>query len=79
MNRYFLFAGHNYYPQGGWEDFKGSFSTVNEAHGYELELYKISIVEASGCGWWWHIVDSTRLSIIEEGRKNTKLAAGGKS
>lgn len=47
MKRYALFAGHNYYPCGGWDDFKGSFDTPEEA----LALYK------TGNHEWGHIVD----------------------
>ena len=28
---YLLFAGSNYYPSGGWDDFVGSFHTHSEA------------------------------------------------
>ncbi len=31
MKRYLLFAGWNYYPGGGWEDFQGSFETIEDA------------------------------------------------
>lgn len=43
---YMVFAGSNYYPQGGWEDHKGTFDTLEEA----LEC-------AANAGEdWWHIV-----------------------
>jgi hypothetical protein len=45
MKRYLLFTGNQYYPSGGWSDFKGSFDTVEEA-----------LIETRGD--WWHIVDS---------------------
>lgn len=31
MKRFLLFSGDEYYPVGGWEDFKGSFDTKEEA------------------------------------------------
>lgn len=31
MKRYLLFAYDDYYPSGGWNDFKGSFDSVEEA------------------------------------------------
>jgi viroplasmin and RNaseH domain-containing protein len=31
MNRFLLFAGYDYYPAGGWGDFKGSFDSKEEA------------------------------------------------
>lgn len=47
MKQFLLFGGDNYYPSGGWGDFKGSFDTVSEA------------VESRGGGDWWHIVDNS--------------------
>lgn len=32
MHRYLLFAYSTYYPNGGWNDFKGDFATVEEAY-----------------------------------------------
>jgi len=29
--KYLVFAGRNYYPYGGWEDFKGIFNTIEDA------------------------------------------------
>jgi hypothetical protein len=31
VKRYLLFYGDNYYPSGGWDDFKGDFDSVDEA------------------------------------------------
>lgn len=31
MKRFVLFAGNDYYPQGGWDDMKGDFDTAEEA------------------------------------------------
>jgi len=30
MKRFLLFAGSSYYPDGGWNDFQGSFNTKEE-------------------------------------------------
>lgn len=30
LKRYLLFAGHNYYPNGGWSDFVCSFDSIEE-------------------------------------------------
>lgn len=47
MDRFLLFGGDNYYPQGGWGDFKGSFTSGEAA-----------IREAANWGWdWWHVID----------------------
>lgn len=45
MKRYALFAGSRYYPRGGWEDFRGTYDTPEEA-------------AQNGDGHdWWHTVD----------------------
>jgi hypothetical protein len=31
MGRYLLFAGDEYYPAGGWQDYKGRFNSFKEA------------------------------------------------
>ena len=40
MKRYLLFAGDNYYPCGGWNDFEGSFDTKEEIK-IEERFYQI--------------------------------------
>lgn len=49
MKRYALFSGDYYYPNGGWDDFKGTFDTINEA------LAAHTVEEYS----WFHVVDLT--------------------
>lgn len=45
--RYITFGGWNYYPDGGWEDYQGSFETLSEACGaLATQQYD-----------WWHVVD----------------------
>jgi hypothetical protein len=56
MKRFLLFAGDEYYPAGGWEDFIESFSTVNGA------LAEAATLEAD----WFHIVDLTTGEMVEE-------------
>lgn len=56
MDRYLLFGGDKYYPGGGWQDFKGSFTTKSAA-----------LREAANWGWeWWHIVDLDSGTVVEE-------------
>lgn len=51
--KYLLFAGSHYYPNGGWEDFKGDFDSVEAAQAQVPPL-----LESIGAGYaWWHIVD----------------------
>ena len=56
MKRYLLFSGDNYYPGGGWNDFKGAFNTVEEAvqHGDKLGYD------------WYQVVHLTTLEIVYE-------------
>ncbi len=49
MKRYLLFSGDEYYPLGGWNDFKGSFDTLEEAKEAKEKL--------SGHDWY-QIVDT---------------------
>lgn len=56
--RYLVFAGYNYYPIGGWEDFYGAFETVEEAKDALLK-------EKSYYREWWHIVDLEINQIVE--------------
>lgn len=55
VKRYLLFAGDQYYPVGGWDDFKGSFDTPDEAvdairHPTEPNGWRTD---------WWHVIDGT--------------------
>jgi hypothetical protein len=45
MKRYLLFCYSQYYPSGGWNDFEGSFDTIEDA-------------QNAAHGDWWHIVDT---------------------
>lgn len=57
MKRFMLFAGENYYPCGGMEDFKGSFDTYEEAEEYVNTKNKG--VQMDGWGWdWAHVYDT---------------------
>ena len=44
---YLLFSGDKYYPSGGWQDFDGTYATLEYAIMYALD---------KNAGWW-HIVD----------------------
>lgn len=46
VKRYALFSGYHYYPNGGWEDFKGFFESVEDA--------AASLVGKRAD--WWHVV-----------------------
>jgi hypothetical protein len=57
--RYLLFAGYNYYPSGGWDDFVGSYSDLMTALGAAANLRQD----------WWHIVDIVTMDIVKSGNK----------
>jgi hypothetical protein len=44
---YLLFAGDTYYPCGGWNDYRGSFATEEEAINWMVGKREFD---------WWHIV-----------------------
>ena len=48
MSKYWLFAGDNYYPAGGFKDFVDGFSNIEDAKKYCLNLGSLD---------WAHIVD----------------------
>jgi hypothetical protein len=50
MKRYLLFGGENYYPGGGWHDFKGSYPTREEAQAAGKAL-------TSERYQWFHVID----------------------
>jgi hypothetical protein len=55
--RYALFAGDQYYPSGGWEDFIGAYDSIEAARERaQRERYE-----------WFHIVDLASAQIVEEG------------
>ena len=56
MKRYALFAGYQYYPNGGWDDYQGSFDSVAEA------LKALTDITQQ----WYQIVDLTTGEQVEE-------------
>jgi hypothetical protein len=62
MKRYMVFAGQDYYPNGGGDDFKGSFEYLVDATDEALRL-----TDSDGRGWsaddWAHVFDK-ELDII---------------
>lgn len=61
MNRYLLFAGADYYPSPGWEDYHGDFETLEEA--LTAGAAHLRMGED-----WWHIVDTEMKQIVERSR-----------
>lgn len=61
MKRYLAFAGDNYYPDGGWEDFRGDFDTCEEAVA-AVKNYK----PTCSTGQWGHVVYTETKEIVHE-------------
>jgi hypothetical protein len=55
MKRYLLFAGDQYYPSGGWRDFRGSFATSEEAVKHVADWLRVD---------WWHVVDGATGALL---------------
>lgn len=56
MKRFLLFAGPDYYPRGGWLDFRGSFDTEQDARNAIPDTFS-KLRDSDGDGWW-DIVDT---------------------
>lgn len=54
MKRYLLFCFDGYYPVGGWNDFRGSYDTLQEA------------VEKRSFDYY-HVIDSTTGTEVASG------------
>lgn len=57
---FLVFAGDNYYPEGGWKDFVGSYSKLEEAKQGVLEMVKAS-------GKWHHGLDCIHIVNLNNG------------
>jgi hypothetical protein len=57
IKQFAVFAGHYYYPSGGWADFQDSFDTQDEADDAAVYFYGISKD-------WVQIVDLTTGELI---------------
>lgn len=58
-NKYYLFCG-THKPYGGWEDFKGNFSTLDDAL-----IYLRKNIEPDERNWY-HVVNIETQNIIKE-------------
>ena len=57
MKRFAVFSGDKFYPSGGWNDFRSSHDTHDEAR------------NAATTGDWWQIVDLMTGQVVEQGLK----------
>lgn len=63
LKRFLVFCGNQFYPQGGWKDFRCSFETVENALAglqVELSLFPKSMWK------FGYVVDSFTAEIIPE-------------
>jgi len=63
-HEYFIFAGSNHYPAGGFKDFK------HTEHSYEEALR--AVANMSSIDWWQivRITDTGGHTIIDEGKRS---------
>ena len=57
MHNFLLFAGQKYYPEGGYDDFKGAWKNPDEALTY-LNAYQVDREN------WAHLVDANTNRIV---------------
>ncbi len=60
MKDYMLFAGDNYYPAGGFLDFKGFYSSIEDARHAATFLGEYD---------WYHIVCTDKFTIVDKGTR----------
>lgn len=61
MKRYLLFCGYNFYPYGGFRDFKSSHDTEQEAESEAQKYTKLT---------WYQVVDAESGMIVADGTIN---------
>jgi hypothetical protein len=62
---YLLFAGDNYYPQGGWRDIQGIFLSIESAKEQFNQPKYWGDSESPPKYEWGHIVDTRTMDVIE--------------
>ena len=62
VKRYMVFAGESYYPGGGMIDFKGSFSSLDEA----VQIMSKEAKKSGPHTCWGHIYDNSKNKIVKE-------------
>lgn len=67
MDRYLLFSGSNFYPEGGWVDFNGYFSSVEDCKKHLENLH-----EETWCKWA-HIVHKDKVILCASGNPNFRI------
>lgn len=74
---FLLFAYEEYYPEGGFGDFKGAFTTIDDAVDRARSFKFCKDVECNGpdaiYSGYWHVVDTESLKIVIEGEYDCHL------
>lgn len=65
MKRFLLFASSFYYPNGGWDDFIGSFDTVEGAVEFLTSVDKEEVHHD-----WYQVVDTITFTIVARSGHN---------
>ena len=58
--RYCVFAGADYYPSGGWHDFRASRDTLEEAVQAAEALMEDEFLQCS----WYHVFDMDQRRVV---------------
>jgi len=61
--KFLLFAGDNYYPSGGWSDFKGIFDSIEDA---------LDGVDDCRTNDWFEIVSVETLEKVLSGHRSSE-------
>jgi len=61
MKQFLLFAGTDYYPSGGFGDFKSDHDTAMEA--------VLAAADLDDGHDWWHVVDSQTKGVVHSGHR----------
>lgn len=67
MKRYLLFAGANYYPRGGMEDFVAGFDGLDGAIARGRAETDHSGERRGKADDWWHVLDLEEGKVVADG------------
>ncbi len=67
MKQYLLFAGDNYHPYGGIDDYQGDFNTVEEAVKQFRSGYYDNCSSRKQYWDWYQVVKSEDMSFVTHG------------
>lgn len=63
MKEYLLFAGNNYYPGGGMDDYIGAYTDIEEAM-QEANRKEGILGNKRNVYDWWHIANRTTMEVV---------------